>query len=98
MMRAYLIIDERGDFFLHPDKMLTNLDLIQQLERNLKLNADFSLTTHTEDEEYLVESFDHPLMIVSVSINETRLFERNQLAAQQTQAFQRRDKIARRLP
>lgn len=74
MARAYLIIDERGDFFLHPDKMLTNLDLIQELERNLKLNDDFSLTTHTDDEEYLVESFDHPLTIVQISIDDTRIF------------------------
>ncbi len=74
MARAYLIIDERGDFFLQPDKMLTNLDLIQELERNLKFNEDFSLTTHTDEEEYWVESFDHPLMIVKIKINNEQIF------------------------
>lgn len=74
MARAYLIIDERGDFFLHPDKMLTNLDLIQQLENNLKLNPDFSLTTHTDDEEYWVEAFNHPLMMMTIKITDQRIF------------------------
>lgn len=74
MARAYLIIDERGDFFLHPDKKLTNIDMIQELERNLKLHADFSLTTCSQDEEYWVESFDHPLMITSIYLEEQRIF------------------------
>lgn len=59
----YLIIDESGDLFSpNAETKISDPEKIQTLLKNLKLTDSFSLETSYNDEIYIVEAFDHPLM------------------------------------
>lgn len=75
MNPAYLIIDERGDYFLNAEaEPIKDLSLIQELQKNLRLEEDFTLTTTAHDQIFIVESFQHPLQIVSLEVREDHVF------------------------
>ncbi len=60
----FLIIDESGDLFSpNAETKIVDLDKIQILLRNIKLTDSFSLETNLENEVYIVEAFDHPLLV-----------------------------------
>ncbi|AGH96493.1 class I SAM-dependent methyltransferase [Pseudobdellovibrio exovorus] len=74
---GFITIDEHGDIFLDPDApALTDPLQIEEVHYNLRLTDDFSLVTEFQDEEHLVESFDHPLHIISLSFKDKKIFLR----------------------
>lgn len=75
MSPLFITIDEDGDIFLDPDSpAITNPNQIEEIHRNLKLADNFNLITEFQDEDYLVESFDHPLHIVAVQFKDKKIF------------------------
>ncbi len=74
MEYQYLTIDERGDLFFNIESpQIADLDLIEELQKNIKLNDDFLLTTKARGLNYLIESFDHPLLIVHLEIKNKKI-------------------------
>lgn len=62
-MSKYVIIDERGELFLNDaENRISDPQVAKQILQNLKLNSDFSLSTSINNENYLVEAFDFPLV------------------------------------
>ena len=60
----FLIIDESGDLFSpNADTKISDPEKIQTLLRNMKLTDSFSLETNLNDEVFIVEAFDHPLLV-----------------------------------
>ena len=60
----FLIIDEVGDLFSPTAEVkIVDPEKIQTLLRNIKLTESFSLETNLYNEIYIVEAFDHPLMV-----------------------------------
>jgi SAM-dependent methyltransferase len=60
----FLIIDEVGDLFSPTAEVkIVDPEKIQTLLRNIKLTESFSLETNLDNEIYIVEAFDHPLMV-----------------------------------
>lgn len=75
MSTGYITIDERGDIFLDPDSpAVTDPNLIEEIHRNLRLTDNFTLTTEFHDEDYIVESFDHPLHIIAIEFKDKKIF------------------------
>lgn len=75
MPLAYITIDEHGDIFLDPDgPPVTNPNFIEEIHRNLKLTENFMLVTEFQDEEHIVESFDHPLHIIAIELKDEKIF------------------------
>jgi SAM-dependent methyltransferase len=75
MSAAYISIDEHGDIFLNlEDTPITNPNFIEEIHRNLKLTETFMLVTEFQDEEYIVESFDHPLHIIAVELRDEKIY------------------------
>jgi len=75
MSAGYIIIDENGDIFLDADSpAVSHPGQIEEIQRNLKLTDKFSLITEFQDEEYIVESFDHPLHIIAVEFKEKKIY------------------------
>ena len=71
----FISIDEHGDIFLDPEAdALTDIKQIQEIQTNLKLNDRFALVTEFHDEEYLVESFDHPLQIIALELKDKKIY------------------------
>lgn len=75
-MSLFLTIDERGNIFLGKDlnteeKSVTNLETCQEALKNLNLSENFQLTTEINNEIYIVESFDFPLLVSKVSMEES---------------------------
>lgn len=71
----FLSINEHGDIFTDPDQpALRDPTQIEEVHRNLRLTENFSLVTEFQDEEYLVESFDHPLQIIAVEFRDRSVF------------------------
>lgn len=69
-----ITINEHGDIFLNPDHPpVIDPNHTEEIHRNLKLNADFTLTTEFQDEKYLVESFDHPLHVMAVEFRDKQI-------------------------
>ncbi len=67
MSVGYITIDENGDIFLDPDSpAVSDPNQIEEIHRNLNLTDNFTLLTEFQDEEYIVESFDHPLHIIAL--------------------------------
>lgn len=74
---GFITIDEHGDIFLDPDApALTDPLQIEEVHYSLRLTDDFSLVTEFQDEEHLVESFDHPLHIISLCFKDKKIFLR----------------------
>ncbi len=75
MSTGYITIDEDGDIFLDPDSpAVSDPNFIEEIHRNLKLTDKFALMTEFHDEEYIVESFDHPLHIIAVEFKDKKIF------------------------
>lgn len=75
MSVGFITIDENGDIYLDPDSPpVTDPNLIEEIHRNLKLTNKFGLLTEFHDEEYTVESFDHPLHIIAIEFKEKKIF------------------------
>lgn len=75
MTPSYITIDEHGDIFLDPDEpAVKNPNHIEEIHRNLKLTEKFILVTEFQDEDYIVESFDHPLQIIAVEFKDKKIF------------------------
>lgn len=71
MSAKYLIIDESGDIFLDPEgPPLTNALHIEEIHNSLRLTDKYALIAEFLEEEYFVESFDHPLHIIAIEIKE----------------------------
>jgi len=74
MYSRFLTIDEHGDIFLDPDQpAVTNPNYIEEIHRNLHLTENSQLVTSFQEEEYLVESFDHPLKIIAVEFRDKNI-------------------------
>lgn len=66
----FLIIDEFGDLFSpNADTKITSPEVIQTFLKNLRLTESFAFETEFENETYLVEAFDHPLLIQKLEIH-----------------------------
>lgn len=75
MSTGYIVIDEHGDIFLDPDSpAVSHPNHIEEIHRNLKLTDKFLLVTEFQDEDYIVESFDHPLHIIAVEFKDKKIF------------------------
>ncbi len=62
-MINYLIINEFGELFLELDTQpIKSIETQQILLKNLKLTEQYNLETHLDDQHYIVEAFDHPLI------------------------------------
>lgn len=74
MAAGFITIDEHGDIFLDPDgPILSNPNQIEEIHRNLTLTDKFVVITEFQDEEYIVESFDHPLHIIAVEFKDKNI-------------------------
>jgi SAM-dependent methyltransferase len=70
----FVVINEAGDFFFNPDaQAIQNIQDIQELERNLKLDEKFTLYTSLQGEKYIVEAFDHPLKMTAFKFENGRI-------------------------
>ncbi len=75
MSDRYISINEFGDIFLDEDSpALTDANHIEEIQRNLHLTDNFTLVTEFQDEEYFVESFDHPLQIIAVEFKDQKIY------------------------
>ena len=75
MSAGFITIDENGDIYLDSDSpAVTDPNFIEEIHRNLKLTDKFGLLTEFHDEEYIVESFDHPLHIIAVEFKEKKIY------------------------
>lgn len=75
MPAKFLIINEFGQIFLDQDgPPLTDPVAIGEIHNNLKLTEKFALITEFQDEEYFVESFDHPLQIANIEIRDKNIY------------------------
>lgn len=71
----FISINENGDLFLDPEAPpISHPDQIAEIQNNLKLNENYLLMTEFQDEEYLVESFDHPLQIIAVEFKDQKVY------------------------
>jgi SAM-dependent methyltransferase len=71
----FLIIDETGDIFLDADSpAITDANQIQEIQNNLRLTENYTLVTEFQDENYIVESFDHPLQIIAIQLKEKNIY------------------------
>jgi SAM-dependent methyltransferase len=74
MLDQFIIIDERGDIFFDADGPAVKDPLqIEEIQQNLKLTEKFALRTEFQGENYLVESFDHPLRIIATEIKDGKI-------------------------
>ena len=70
----FISIDEYGDiYFTGEEKPVSSIDIAQTLLKNLKLNSEFILETTFEDTTYIVESFDHPLLVYKVTSAQNKI-------------------------
>ena len=71
----FLSINEHGDVFLDPEAQpLGDFQQIEEIQTNLKLTDKSALVTTFDDEEYFVESFDHPLQIIAVEFRDKKIY------------------------
>lgn len=71
----FITIDEQGAIFLDPEApALTDIQQIEEIQTNLKLKDNYALVTEFNDQEYLVESFDHPLQIIAVELKDHKIY------------------------
>lgn len=74
MSSKFISIDEHGDIFFEVDgPAIRDQNFIEEIHHNLKLTDNFSLVTEFQDEEYIVESFDHPLQIIATQIQNEKI-------------------------
>jgi len=74
MFAGFITIDEYGDIYLDPDgPVLSNPNQIEEIHRNLKLTETFTLVTEFQDEDYIVESFDHALHIIALEFRDKKI-------------------------
>src|SRR3989338_3109073 len=76
MSEKFLSINENGEIFLDPesDIPLRNPNDIHEIQQNLRLTEKYQLVTEFQDENYIVESFDHPLQIIAIEFKENKIF------------------------
>lgn len=71
----YLVINEFGQLLLGENgQTLVSQEVAQELLKNLQLNDSFTLVTHFEETQYLVEAFDHPLLAQKIYLKDSKLF------------------------
>lgn len=71
----FLTINEHGDLlFEGSDTPINDVETVQQLLRNLKLTENFGLETRLENQVYIVEAFDHPLLGHAVEMRGSKIF------------------------
>lgn len=83
----YLTINERGELFLSgadTEKAVPNGEIAETLLQNIRLTNNFNLETSFEKTKYLVEAFDHPLMVHDVYAEDGKIF----IVAQQLLDFE----------
>lgn len=74
-MSKYVIINEAGEIFLDTaENKIKNPEICKDILNNLKLRDDNTLVTQLENEDYIVESFDFPLKVKSVSFQNNHIF------------------------
>jgi SAM-dependent methyltransferase len=75
MLDRFISIDEHGDIFLDADSApIANPNDIEEIHRNLRLTDKFVLVTEFQEEEYIVEAFDQPLLIIAVEFKDQKIF------------------------
>lgn len=71
----FITINENGDLFFDPEGPPVHDPLqLQELQNNLHLTEKYGLVTSLYDEDYLVESFDHPLQMIAVEFKEKKVY------------------------
>ncbi len=74
MSENFLIIDEQGDLFApNADTKITRTEIIQTFLKNLILTESFTLETFFNNEKYLVEAFDHPLLAQKIEVRNNKI-------------------------
>ena len=74
MSIQFISIDEHGDIFFEADEpCIRDPNQIEEIHQNLKLNEKFNLVTEFQGDEYLVESFDHPLHIIAIEFQKDKI-------------------------
>ncbi|MGZ3690688.1 MAG: class I SAM-dependent methyltransferase [Pseudobdellovibrio sp.] len=75
MQFKFISINEHGDIFFETEgPPVKDANQIEEIHRNLKLNEQFNLVTEFQGEDYIVESFDHPLQIIAIEIKNEQIF------------------------
>lgn len=77
-----LTIDEHGEIFNSgSQKAIASLDVCQEILKNIKLTPQFTLETEFENTKYIVEAFDHPLIVhrITESMGKFLVETQNQL-------------------
>ena len=75
MIEKFLSINEAGEIFFDAEKdPVRNPVFIHEIQQNLKIGEKCLLTTEFQDEEYIVESFDHPLQIIAIELKDKKIF------------------------
>lgn len=79
-MTNVLTINEHGDlFFSENEKAIPAGEVAQTLLRHVHLTSKFTLETHFENQKYLVEAFDHPLLVHKIIAQAGKVFIETQL-------------------
>ncbi|MEQ1722942.1 MAG: hypothetical protein ABL930_07175 [Pseudobdellovibrio sp.] len=75
MLDRFITIDEHGDIFLDADSApILNPNDIEEIHRNLRLTDKFVLVSEFQEEEYIIEAFDHALHIIAVEFKDQKIF------------------------
>ena len=74
-----LTINEHGEIFTaNAPKPIESLEICQTILQNTKLTETYRLETHFENENYLIEAFDHPLMVLKLIESDGKIFVETQ--------------------
>ncbi len=74
-MSKYVIIDEHGEIYLdNLESKIQSPEVCKEVLINLQLNLDFTLTTVIDNEIHLVEAFDFPITVHTVTVANDKIF------------------------
>lgn len=74
-MPKYVIINEHDEIFLeNAEQKLSSAEKCKQVLTNMRLNDEFVLETTLDEEIYIVEAFDFPIKVHTVSFEDHQLF------------------------
>lgn len=71
----FLTINEYGDiFYAGSEKPIESLEICQELLRNTRLTQQFVLETTFENKTFIIEAFDHPLVVHKLYESQGKIF------------------------
>ncbi|MFN8846699.1 MAG: methyltransferase domain-containing protein [Bdellovibrionales bacterium] len=73
MIRPRLVIDEHGRL-LSNEQRISDINFIQEFYDHLNLDSQFKLLSQVKNQEYIVEAFDAPLVILDLKFSNKQVF------------------------